>query len=192
MDDPHAEVKPLARKFEEFQTGVERHLATKLKEAQSEVERLATELKKANAREGMGFGEQVKKRLAGIAGRPVWRFGKFGAWIFITPDLLECCKNWLEARSLRDPLPIEETAHLGAAIVRRVFYVGALGLMAAMVPMGLLVWKNLLIGAQNKFFQEQIEQTEQQFTRQEDGTYRVRKADLIQSDTVPIRCQPSR
>jgi len=67
------------------------------------------------------------------------------------PGLFGSLKAWLhklEQWRPRQPLPVNETAELGAAILRRVIRVGGLGLAVAALPMLMLVWQNLLIQRQ--------------------------------------------
>ncbi len=107
---------------------------------------------------------------------------------------------WLKAKSLRDPLPADETAELGAAIVRRWLRVGWWQLVLALggaVTAGILIWQGLLIRgqieqqqAQNDLIRGQIEQQATQIERQAADTLIVRRAQLL-ATIYEEECQDS-
>jgi uncharacterized protein YjbI with pentapeptide repeats len=108
--------------------------------------------------------EQAAKVVQGGAG--------LVARIFLGRRLRESFRAWLKAKSLRDPLPTDETADVLAAIVRRFVRVGIVGLVLAALPGGFLLWQSLLLREQNKTIQGQVEQ-------QAGDTQIVRRAQLL-------------
>ncbi|HXK39830.1 MAG TPA: pentapeptide repeat-containing protein, partial [Candidatus Paceibacterota bacterium] len=79
--------------------------------------------------------------------------------------------------SVSNPLPVEETAALGAAVVRRVLSIGLIGLL---LPTILLVWQNFLIRDQNKYLREQTSEIRRQIALDDEQSDWVRRKDLLQ------------
>lgn len=92
------------------------------------------------------FETQLERERAAVR-----RVGWFGLRLFVGRDLHSAFRDWLQAKSIRDPLPVDQTATLAAALVRRLMRVSFVGLLVAALPIGLLIWQNLL-------FREQISQ----------------------------------
>lgn len=103
-----------------------------------------------------------------------------GARVLVGNELRQSFKAWLEAKSLRDPLPGDETADVLAAVVRRVVRVKWTGMIIAFVvgaiPASFLFWQNLLI-------QDQIEQ-------QDRDSVLVRRAELLNT-IYEETCEPN-
>ncbi len=94
------------------------------------------------------------------AGRLALAGGSFAARVAAGRGLTRAVKRWLEAKTAGDPLPVDQTADVAAAIVRRVVRVGVIGLAVAALPTILLIWHGFLIRGQNELFQSQLlEQT---------------------------------
>jgi len=79
----------------------------------------------------------VGGKLAGLA-----------AFLWLGPDLVRSLHNWMKARAAGAPLPDVETAHVVAAVVRRVLRVGLVAVVLAVLPAVLLVWQNTLMREQ--------------------------------------------
>ena len=83
--------------------------------------------------------------------------GRVGALLFLGPSLVNSLRAWLATTSTANPLPIEKTATLAAAIVRRILSVGFIGLFFASILPAWLLWvqtekldlQNSLIKQQN-------------------------------------------
>ena len=96
---------------------------------------------------------KAERRLAGklaSAVASVWSLILFG------PRLVISLQAWLEAKNASDPLPTEETAALGAAVLRRLLKVGVLGIIIAAVPLAMAYWQNHLTQKQINILQAQI------------------------------------
>ena len=142
----------------------------RIAELEGEVERLREELAKRDRRQ---------KRLAlgtlGVGGR-----------LLLGKDLRSSFRDWLTAKSLRDPLPSEETAEVLAAVVKRIVRVGFVGFVLALLPGAFLVWQNLLIRSQIKLQADQVDQQAtmirqqaNQIALQATHTLIVRRAQLL-------------
>lgn len=70
------------------------------------------------------------------------------AFLWLGPDLVRALHNWMKARAAGAPLPDVETAHVVAAVVRRVLRVGLVAVSLAVLPAILLVWQNTLMPEQ--------------------------------------------
>ena len=97
-----------------------------------------------------------ERRAAGTAAA-----GVGGLWI-LGPNLVRAFSNFQDRAKLGEPLPRPETAELAAAIVRRAFNVGLIGLVIAALPLILLWQQNGLIARQNAYFQEQNNSIQEQ------------------------------
>lgn len=81
---------------------------------------------------------------------------KLTALLWLSPELSLAIKNWLEARRLRaESLPLDETADLAAAVVRRIVKVGTVAAVIALIPSALLVWQNVIMRFQTKVLLDQ-------------------------------------
>lgn len=116
---------------------------------------------------------QEREEKAAIRRR--WTLG-FTGRLLIGRDLRKSFRAWLEAKSLRDPFPADETAGALAAIVRRVIRVGVFGVVLGAIPTlmtaGFLVYQSLLMREQNVSIRDQIVQ-------QTADTLVVRRAQLL-------------
>lgn len=110
-------------------------LRARLEERDREVEDLRAELARR---------DEHRRR----AGRLALAGGSFAARIVAGRGLTKAVRRWFEAKTLADPAPVEETADLAAAIIRRVLRVGAIGLVVAALPTILLIWQNVLLQIQ--------------------------------------------
>ena len=95
------------------------------------------------------------------------------------PELRGAFKAWVEAKTLRDPLPADETADVAAAIVRRVTRVSLAGLAVAILPTVLLIWQNWEMRKQRELFSQQLEEQRAEAQRQAEDTEIVRRAQLL-------------
>ncbi len=129
------------------------------RELQAELERLRGERERA---------AQVVKGAGGL-----------GTRLLLGRRLRQSFRAWLEAKSLRDPLPADETADVLAAIVRRVVRVGIIGLLVAALPGLLLVWQSFLMREQNTAIREQNAAIGTQIAQQASDTLIVRRAQLL-------------
>ncbi len=154
----------------------DRSHADRVAELERENEELRTNLEEVEAeKEHLA---RARTRVAGFATGLASR-------ALLGPGLVGRLKVWLhklEQWRPRKPLPVDETAELGAAILRRVIRVGLFGLLVGALPVILLLWQNFLIREQNAKIQSQIEQ-------QASDTLIVRRAQLL--DTIYDEvCEP--
>lgn len=172
-------------------------LRARLEERDREVDELRAEV------------EQLREQRR-QAGRLALAGGSFASWfaarVFIGWDLtgtmrtwFDALRHWLEAKAPADSIPVEETANLAAAIVRRWLRVGLWHVVLASggaVTAGILIWQGFLIRgqiqqqqAQNELVSRQIEQQQAQNDllrtqneQQQADTLIVRRAQLL--DTI--------
>ena len=89
------------------------------------------------------------------------RVGWLGAKVFIGRDLHHSFRAWAQ-RAASGDFPVNESADLAAAIVRRVIRVSMIGVFAAGIPIILLSWQNWELRKQSQLFTRQMElQTDQ-------------------------------
>jgi hypothetical protein len=93
-------------------------------------------------------------------------FGWFGKLVILGPRLEESIRRWLAKAKPSNPVPVDETAAVGAAIIHRVLRLGAITLIAFIVPQVLIVWQNILIRSQNAYFREQLVELRKQLDLQ--------------------------
>ena len=134
--------------------------ASKVRELTAEVEQLCAELDQRDSALERQAAELVKRqteldkanrfraRMAGFATGSAVR-------VLLSEPLVNSLKAWLRARTLRDPLPVDETAEVLAAVLRRVVRVGWVGLAVASLPIVVLVWQSFMMREQNAAMREQ-------------------------------------
>ncbi len=122
--------------------------------------------------------EQLRKEQTDAA-QAVKSAGGLATRVLLGRRLRRSFRDWLNAKSLRDPLPADESADVLAAIVRRVIRVGMVGLLVAVLPGAFLLWQNVLIREQNDAIRSQIEQQAEQIEQQTSDTLIVRRAQLL-------------
>ncbi|MCP4547312.1 MAG: pentapeptide repeat-containing protein [bacterium] len=71
--------------------------------------------------------------------------------VLFGPRLVASLRSWLSKTSPELPLPVDETAELAAAVIRRMISIGLIGLLFASIP-SILLWK------QNRLFKDLTEQ----------------------------------
>jgi len=130
------------------------------------------------------------------AGRLALTGGRFASWfaakVFLGLDLtgtmrtwFEALRHWLDAKAPADSMPVEETANLAAAIVRRWLRVGLWHIVLAsggVITAGILIWQGFLIRGQIQQQQAQNELIHTQVEQQAADTLIVRRAQLL--DTI--------
>lgn len=104
--------------------------------------------------------------------------GWIAGLILTGPRLVKSIRDWLLKSTPSNPLPIDETAALAAAIIRRLISVGLIGLL---FPSGLLIWQNLLIRSQNRYFQEQTAELRKQIDIQDEQSNLIRRSELVEA-----------
>jgi hypothetical protein len=119
------------------------------------------------------------------AGRATIAAGGIVARVFTGRELTAAARAWLEAKTAAAPLPVDETADVVAAVVRRWFGVRLWHMALAsggVITAGILIWQGFLVRsqieqqqAQNKLIRDQIEQ-------QAADTLIVRRTQLL--DTI--------
>ncbi len=93
--------------------------------------------------------EQLRAELAELreqrrqVGRLALASGSFAARIFAGRELTRVVRRWFEAKTLAVPLPVEETADVAAAVVRRWLRVG---LWHLALSLGGVITAGILIG----------------------------------------------
>ena len=149
-------------------------------EFKGEVRRLRAELEKRDQK--VAEFEQRDQQQARLARNAVGLGGR----ILVGRPLRSSFHAWLKKKSLRDPLPADETADVLAAIVRRVVRVGVVGLLVTMVPAGFLLYQSILMRQGNGAIREQItlmgqgnEAIRRQIEQQAADTLIVRRAQLL-------------
>lgn len=116
---------------------------------ESQVQRLQAELEQRDRRD-----QKMARATLGLAGR--FSLGR---------RLHKSFRAWLTRASLRNPLPVDETAGVLTALVRRYAWISLLGLVLSLTPTVFLFWQNMLI-------QDQIQ-------LQEADSQIVRRAQLL-------------
>ncbi len=81
----------------------------------------------------------------------------FGIRVWAGPELNRAFANFLKKEKSKGLVPVEETADLAAAVVKRIIHVGMITLCLALVPSILLFWQNLIMKDQNASLIQQIE-----------------------------------
>ncbi|MEM7586674.1 MAG: pentapeptide repeat-containing protein [Acidobacteriota bacterium] len=140
-----------------------------VEELKSEIERLRGELTTRNRRQ-----KQLAYGAIGVGGQ-----------LLLGRDLVSSFRAWLEAKSLRNPLPSDETSAVFAAIVRRGFRVGMFAIVLAVVPAattsGFLYWQSLIMKEQNTAIRRQLDLQQQEIERQTRDTRVARRARLLET-----------
>ncbi len=111
--------------------------------------------------------------------------------LLVGPSVVTSLRRFLLASSPRKPFPANETASLGAAIIRRLTRAG---LLAILITSSILVWQNLLIRAQNRYFQEQNQVLVRSELRAQRDNYLGTIYDLqcgSLADELAGRCEPA-
>lgn len=138
------------------------------------VERLQSEI--ASLREDRRRRVRRRMELAGWSGRLI-------TYVTVGPSLVLSLRNWIQAAREADPFPPDETAEVAAAVIRRVFRIGLIGLLVAVLPGvitgGLLVWQNRLIGEQVIQQTAQLEQQARDIEQRKQDNIVARRAQLI-------------
>ncbi len=81
--------------------------------------------------------------------------GAIGIWLVAGVELNRAFKRWLVAYRSSGTLPVDETADVAGAVVRRLLRVGAFGAMLALLPTVILLHQNWLIAGQNGLIEQQ-------------------------------------
>lgn len=119
------------------------------------------------------------------------KLGWLGAKVFVGPELRKTFRSWTRAAA-GGKVPVDETADVGAAVVRRVVRVSLIGISVALLPTAMFFWQNWEIRKQSGLFGEQIQkQTNQHSLSMQAQTRQLeqQKAQLKQqkSDTLIVR-----
>ena len=159
--------------------------ASKVRELTAEVERLRAELDEqvaaVKARDAALERAERTARAGGFVAR-------FAARTYLSSSLVDSIKAWLRARkTVRDPLPVDETAEMLAAMFRRVINVGIVGIVVAGLPLAVLLWQSLLMREQNAAIRIQNKQIQTQFEQQK-GLMQEQNAEMREQN-VAIRTQ---
>lgn len=102
--------------------------------------------------------------------------GGLGALLFMGPNLTLAIRNYLVENINEGTTSIETKTALASAIIRRIFYVGLIGLLAIILPALLLVWQNIELKEQTKVLVSQMEMERQaELTRTLFGTRQQRQ-----------------
>ena len=108
--------------------------------------------------------------------------------VLVGPGLLLTFKRWLEAAK-RDRLPVDESAALGAAIVRRVIHVGLVTAMLGALPVLAVFWQTLEVRWQTQEARRQagIQQTQLEQQRASDEAVQRAQQGSSTSREHPMR-----
>lgn len=119
--------------------------------------------KKQNTKELHALRKEIKelRRYKAVVEKQKTVRGKFNSFImrvWVGNDLNSAFRNFLTPSSKESGMvPVEETADLAAALVRRVIRVGLVAILLALIPSALFFWQNLIMKAQNQSLITQIE-----------------------------------
>jgi len=158
-------------------------------EPQTDLERLQHE--NAELRKKLASFERAAAAQTGAA-----RLSTQVAW-YITagPELNKALTAWLNTWVEEQRVDIEQSADVLAAIIRRIFKVGTVGVIMALLPTTLLMMQlylmaqqNALIESQNTFFAEQNQKLERQVGAQEADVYVTRRTELVSTLNARRRC----
>lgn len=81
--------------------------------------------------------------------------GSVAMWLVAGVELNLAFKRWLASYARTGAVPMDETADVAGAIVRRLVRVGVMGAMLALLPTLILVHQNWLIAGQNELIEQQ-------------------------------------
>ncbi len=131
-----------------------------ISQLQAENEALKAELEESRKTvEALEVKANSYKRIIDIEKALFNRTSRFGLSIFIGSSLEKSIKAWLQAVKSDNLLPIEETANVAAAVIRRMLgnrLLILLGSLVGFITIFLLIWQNSLIQRQ---INQQAEQT---------------------------------
>ncbi|MFZ5482116.1 MAG: pentapeptide repeat-containing protein [Myxococcota bacterium] len=125
-----------------------------------------------------------------IEGRATLAVAQFIFLIFAGKGLTLSLQSWLQTFYEGRTVSIEATAHVIAALLRRVFKIGLIGFVLALLPTWLLWRQNILIQEQNVYFRDQTEKMREQIAVEEQNTRAVRRAQLLSTIYDPGPCTP--
>lgn len=158
-------------------------------ENENEIERLLAEnreLRDQLARYQAGAATQ--RKAAKLTTQVAW-------YILAGPELNKALTAWLRTWVDERRVDVEQSADVLAAVIRRVFKVGAVGVIMTIFPTVLLMMQlylmsqqNALIESQNTFFAEQNQKLERQVGVQEAEVYVSRRAELVNTLNARRRC----
>jgi uncharacterized protein YjbI with pentapeptide repeats len=102
----------------------------------------------------------------------------------LTFSLQNLLQSWQETRTFS----VNAMASVLAALLRRVFKIGMMGFILALLPTYLLWRQNVLIQEQNVYFRDQTEKMREQIAVEEQNTRAVRRAQLLSTIYDPGPC----
>ena len=124
-------------------------------------------------------GTEVKKLAIKKTTQAAW-------YLTAGPELNKALSAWLHTWVDEERVDVDQSADVLAAVVRRVFRVGTVGLLVALAPTVLLMMQlllmyqqNSLIESQNTFFAEQNSKLERQVGAQEVEQFAARRLELV-------------
>lgn len=126
------------------------------------------------------------ERTAALQKGAVRGVGAAGVWLVTGVELNKAFRRWIAAYSATGVVPLDETAQVAGAIVRRLVRVGMIGALLALLPTLILVhqnWliagQNSLIGEQNQYYREQNAKLQIQIDRQAQEVRHTRRTELL-------------
>ena len=99
------------------------------------------------------------RQLVRAQGKGLSILGRISTSIFLGTGLSVAISQWLVAIKRNEGgVPIEDTANLVAALVKRVIRIGIVTITLALIPLALLLWQNLIMSDQYLALITQIEE----------------------------------
>lgn len=112
------------------------------------------------------------RRIVHAQGKGLSFLGGISTFIFLGPELSLAISTWLKAKQSNiDNVPVEDTANLFAALIRRFIRVGLVAIVLALIPTALLFWQNLIMRDQYTALITQIDEQRAQTENQQITSY---------------------
>lgn len=124
-----------------------------------------------------------------MEGKAALAFGQFAFLVLMGRGLTLGIRNMVTAWHDTGHIPVVESAEVLAAVVRRAFRIGVIGLGLTLLPTWLLWRQNQLISEQNLYFREQTDKLQEQIATEGLNTRTARRAQLLSTLYDPGPCR---
>jgi uncharacterized protein YjbI with pentapeptide repeats len=101
------------------------------------------------------------------------------AQVALGPSLINALRAWFQVTLEEHRLPVDETAHVIAAVIRRVLRVAMVGLAVTLLPTSILLWQNLIMKEQNAYMRVQNQSLREQIELERAESQAARRAELF-------------